>query len=174
MRQAAWVLILMLLGVPYVEAADCQAVATELKLPRKLKTRGKPKMLRWEDVDKTLNALSQRLQGSACSFTFAQVFSYGKDDALFPLTNSMIRIAPEDALSGLAVITKEGDELGPFEGRVRYERAGGLYARQSYSLYHFQYKGSDGQLHAVGSRLLLDEFGVKWTDLQNRVAIDTR
>lgn len=174
MRQVICVLVLMLFGAPALEAQDCQSTAIEMKLPRKLKTKGKPRMARWEQVDKTLNDLSARLQGVSCSFTFGQIFENGREDVLFPLTNSVVRIAPEPTFNGLTVVTREGNELGPYEGRVRYERSGGLYARQSYALYHFQYRGSDSQIHAVGSRLLLDEFGVRWVDLRNRTAIDTR
>jgi hypothetical protein len=174
MRQAVWFLVLMLWGTPVLAAQDCQSVATELKLPRKLKTRGKPRMAKWEDIDKTVNALADRLQGAACRFTFGQVFTSGREDILFPLTNSVVRIAPENALNGLTVVTREGNELGPYEGRVRYDRSGGLYAQRSYSLFHFQYRGPDSQMHAVGSRLLLDDFGVNWAELKDRAAIDTR
>ncbi len=174
MRRVAAFLTLAILATPLLAAQDCQDVVLEMKLPRKLKTRGKPRMGRWEVVDKTLNELSQRLQGKSCRLTFGQIFDNGRDDVLFPLTNTVVRIVPEESLSGLTVITREGNELGPYQGRVRFDRSGGLYALDKYTLYYFQYRGSDSQVHAAGTRLLLDEFGVRWSELRNRVAFDTR
>lgn len=174
MRRVAGLLALVLLGTPLLAAQDCQDIVLEMKLPKKLKTRGKPRMARWEIVDRTLNDLAQRLQGRSCRFTFGQIFENGRDDVLFPLTNTVVRIVPEASLSGLTVITREGHELGPYEGRVRFDRSGGLYALDKYSLYYFQYRGSDSQVHAAGTRLLLDDFGVRWAELRDRAALDTR
>ncbi|UCF37713.1 MAG: hypothetical protein JSU96_02275 [Acidobacteriota bacterium] len=157
-------------------AQDCASVAAQMKLPKKIKTRGKPKVVKWEDVDKVLAELTERLQGSQCSLTFAQVFNpKGKEEELnFPLTNNLIRIAPENTFEGLPVKTKEGDLLGPYLGRARYERSGGLYASGGYSLYYFQYQREGGQPQSVGNRLLLGDFTVPWAGLKDKVLVDFR
>ncbi len=174
-----WMGLILLLAANLVSpmaAQDCRTVLKEMKLPKKLKTRGKPKVLKWEDIDKVLNDIDLRLQGQTCSFTFGQLFSTKNEDAYFPLTNSLIRLVPESALSKLKVFNKEGDELGQFVGKVRYERTGGLYARDSYILYYFQYEASNGELESVGgqgSQLLLDAFTAPWSELKDRVALST-
>jgi hypothetical protein len=150
---------------------SCAEVVADLKLPKKMKTRGKPKVCKWEDVDEMLSELSERFNGTDCKLTFGEIFRHKDEDVYFPLTNSAVRIAPEEAFTGLTVFTKEGFELGPYAGRVRYERSGGLYARKSYQLYYFQYNDSAGKMQSVGNRLLLDEFVVKWPGLLDRVAV---
>ena len=163
------VVVFMLGGVAWPDS--CQELAADLKLPKKMKTRGKPKVAKWEDVDKMLSELSERIAGTDCRLTFGEIFRHKDEDVYFPLTNSAIRIVPEDAFTGLTVFTKEGFELGPYSGRVKYERSGGLYARKSYQLYYFQYQDSSGKMQSVGNRLLLDDFVVKWPDLMDRTAI---
>ena len=173
MKCLGFLLLFAAYSMSPLTAQDCQSVLQEMKLPQKLKTRGKPKVLKWEDIDKTLNSVDQALQGKSCSFTFAQLFSTKQEEARFPLTNSVIRLVPEESLANLKVFTREGDELGKYVGRVRYERSGGLYARDSYSLFYFQYEDLEGGTESVGSRLLLDEFTVPWSDLSGRVAVST-
>ncbi len=166
-----WVVFLMFGGV--VRADSCAELVADLKLPKKMKTRGKPKIAKWEDVDKMLSELSKRFDGTDCKLTFGEIFRHKDENVYFPLTNTAIRIAPEEAFTGLVVFAKEGFELGPYVGRVRYERSGGLYARKSYQLYYFQYRDSDQKNQSVGNRLLLDEFVVKWPDLLDRVAVES-
>jgi hypothetical protein len=169
------VAILALPGVP-VQASDsdCGRILGEMKLPKKLKTKGKTRIGVVKDVDQTLHNLEQELQGHDCSFTFGQVFQMKNDEDLLPLTNRVIAIAPEDTFSRLTVLTREGEVLGTYAGRVRYERSGNLYARGSYTIYYFQYKDSDGDLHSVGNNLLLDSFGIRWADIRNRTAVSMR
>ncbi len=164
------VVFLMFGGV--VRSDSCAELVADLKLPKKMKTRGKPKIAKWEDVDKMLSELSERFDGTDCKLTFGEIFRHKDEKVYFPLTNTAIRIAPEEAFTGLVVFAKEGFELGPYVGRVRYERSGGLYARKSYQLYYFQYRDSDQKNQSVGNRLLLDEFVVKWPDLLDRVAVE--
>lgn len=155
--------------------ADCSTIALELKLPVKLKTKGKPKVARYDKVDQTLYSLTRSLQGSVCEFSFSRLFKMKDEEVFFPLTNSVIRLAPEGTFKGLEVFTKDGDELGEYEGRVKYERSGGLYApgRKSYSLFYFQFRSKAGRLESVGQRLLLDNFVVKWADIKDKVAVST-
>ncbi len=155
-------------------AEDCASVAADLKLPQNLRSGGNPRILRWQQVDKALNELTQRLEGMECQFTFGELFRVRRDDVLFPLTNSVIRIAPEGTFAGLPIVTRDGLELGEYENRVRYERSGGLYARESYSLYYFQYRDDEDKIHSVGSRLLLGEFAVPWKEVADQVAVSTR
>ncbi len=131
-------------------------------------------MIKWQEVDKILNELSKELQGKSCSFTFGQLFRTKHDDALFPLTNSVMRIVPEKAFEGMMVKTREGEELGEFGGRFRFDRSGGGYALNHYSLVSFQYRGEDGKFHTVGTDLLMDQYGVTWEKLRNKVAISTQ
>ena len=50
--------------------AKCLEVTRNRKLPMKLKTRGKPKRARWEQVDKVLTDLREDLKQTACQFRF--------------------------------------------------------------------------------------------------------
>jgi hypothetical protein len=173
MRRLAFAVLLQLWLFPLAHAQDCAAVAAEMELPQKVKTRGKPKFIQWERVDKTLNGLQENLGNLECQFTFAEVFRTENEDIFFPLTNSLIRIAPESALQGLEVFNKDGELLGTFEGRVLYERSGGLEAMKSYSLYYFQFRDRNGKLQSTGHQLLYDRFGVKWMGVKDRAAIST-
>jgi hypothetical protein len=48
-----------------------------------------------------------------------------------------------------------------------------LYATDSYTLYYFQYKDTEGDVESSGNHLLLDEYLVLWSDLSERVAMNT-
>jgi hypothetical protein len=153
-----------------VSADDCLSLAADLKLPLKLKTRGKPKVARWEQVDELLNGIRQSLQGNSCGFTYANLFQTKERDLYFPLTNTVLRVGGEETFVGLMVYHKDGTALGEFAQRVPYERTGGLYATQSYTLYYFQFTDSSGKLQSVGHRLLLDDFALRFEDIKDRVA----
>ncbi|MGW8180842.1 MAG: hypothetical protein ACWGQW_19090, partial [bacterium] len=49
-------------------AQECEQIAAELEIPVKLKTRGKPRVGRWEKVDEVMNNLGQRVETAACEF----------------------------------------------------------------------------------------------------------
>ena len=149
----------------------CSEVLQGLKLPVKMKTRGKPRMTQWEQIDSVLAKLTEKSQGRSCRLTFGQVFTSDREGLLFPVTNSVLRLAPEDALLGLEVFNAKGEQLGRFRGRVRYDRSGGLYAMESYSLFYFQFEDSEGKLQATGNRLLLGDFGVEWAKVRERVIL---
>ena len=153
---------------------DCESVARRGKLPAKLKTRRKPSRARWEQVDKVMINLGKILQGYDCEWTFEEMFKTGKKELYFPLTNNLIRQVPEGVLRGLQLFDQEGEKVGEYEGRVSYERAGGLYAQEEYKLYFFQFKNSEGELQSTGNRLLTDDFLVRWDDLMGRTAVSTK
>ena len=169
-----WLLMSVICPPCLLPAQDCQSILQEFKLPRKLKTRGKPKVLKWQDVDKTLNDVDRALQGKTCTFTFDQLFTTKNEEAYFPLTNSVVRLVPEESLIDARVFAKEGDELGKYAGRARYERSGGLYARESYIVFYFQYEDARGELQSVGTDLLFDSFTVPWSELRGLVALSTK
>jgi len=158
-------------------AQDCASVRIDLKLPAKIKTRGKPKVAKWEEVDKLLNSLHGRLQGLNCSFRYDEVFRLGKekdeDRFFFPLTNSVVRLVQEEPLMDSNVYSRKGELLGTFAGKIRFEKSGNLYAKKSYTVYYFQYKTPGGRLQSVGSELLLDRFLLKWVEIKNKIAIST-
>jgi len=155
--------------------AECDSIGVEFKIPVRLKTRGKPKVGKWEKVDEVLNGIDQKLGQDDCEFAFEELFETKKPEELyFPLTNSVLRIVPEGSFTGIAVFTKDGTALGTFSNRVRFERAGGLQVKRSYALYYFQYADLTDTLQSVGHRLLLDDFVVKWTDVREKVAISRR
>lgn len=155
-----------------VSAEGCDAIAKELKLPEKLKTRGKPRVGKWEKVDEILNEVAKSPEARACQFTFADLFRYKKEEELhFPLTHSVLKLAPEDSFQGVEVYTKEGDLLGNYTNRVRYEKSGGLAVMKSYDSYYFQFSTPAGKLESVGHKLLLDSYVVRWTDIKDKVAV---
>lgn len=164
---------LLLLTAPFsVRAGDCQSLLQSLKLPAELKTKGKPAVARWDKVDKVLTGFRERANGMDCRITLGQVFRSGKKEVFFPLTNNVLRTVPEASLAGVSVFSTEGELLGEFSNLVTYERSGGLYARDSYSLVYFQFTDRRGELQSSGNRLLLDTFVVKWSDIRDQPALE--
>lgn len=161
-------------GVARVSVDECESLTAQLRLPVKLKTRGKPARARWEQVDVVVSKLRESLPGKSCAFTFGQVFRSDKKEVYFPLTNNLVRTVPEEALKSIKVFSQEGYDLGEYEGRVAYERSGGLYVKNAYRLYYFQFKDKRGELQSTGNRLLLDNFVARWDDLKDRVLISTQ
>lgn len=169
-----WILttvFLLIANISSLPAVQCEYVVSELDLPVKAKTRGKPRIIRWELVDKTLDSLD-KLEGvgPGCRLTFSQVFSNDRDDVYIPLTNTLIRLAPEGTFKGLTFYSHDGVEQGTYEQRVEFEKTGGLYARRSYTIFIFQYTTPSGRLMKVGPQLLLDNFIIKWEDVEDKIA----
>jgi hypothetical protein len=162
-----------------------------VKFPCKLKTRGKAKMLRWENVDKCLNnandridwdKLSEKLQAireknrfpminvnSAIEFSlsehaipFEKAFRVREIEALLPLTNSMLKYLPSDSLMNLPVYDKSGERVGYFSGVYSYERSGGLAMANSFRMSLFQYTDLSGEIQTPSDKLLMDSYGVPW------------
>jgi hypothetical protein len=155
-------------------ADNCKTIVDEYKLPVNLKTRGKPKVGRWEKVDEILNGVGKAVEKLPCQFAFGDLFRTKKEEELFfPLTNTVLRVVPEESLSGTEVFNKDGEVLGVFSNRFTYERSGGLQLKKSYSTYFFQFVDSAGKLQSVrrGNRLLLDDFVVRWVEIKNKLAV---
>jgi hypothetical protein len=166
--------------------------AATADFPCKVKTRGKLRVIRWQDTDKCLNdavnrvdweALSAELAPlraasgqhpaadfnaavdaafSAHALAYEKVFALKRDDAHLPLTNSVLRYLPADSLEDVPVIDKTGRQVGTFAGTYLSERTGGLATANTYRLALFQYKDANGNMQSPNEKLLLDSFGVPW------------
>lgn len=182
-----------------VDAAVLSAYrAASAGFPCEIKGRGKPKMMRWEQVDRCLNdavnkvdwpALSHQLESMRSSakgiapaefnaaveaslsehaLLYESVLTVKPTEILLPLTNSLLRFVPADSLTGLAVSDKVGNQVGTFTGLYSYERSGGLASANMFRLVLFQYTDHNGQVQSSSDRLLLDSFGVPWKDARSR------
>ena len=182
-----------------IDAAVLSAYRTaSAGFPCEIKGRGKPKMMRWEQVDRCLNdavnkvdwpAFSRQLENMRSSakgispaefnaaveasllehaLLFESVLVVKATEILLPLTNSLLRFLPADSLTGLAVSDKVGHEVGTFTGVYSYERSGGLASANMFRLVLFQYTDRDGQVQSSSERLLLDSFGVPWKDARSK------
>ncbi len=180
-----------------VAVAEAYAVAAA-GFPCKIKRRGKPRMMRWEEVDRCLNeavsrvdwnGLALRLDGvrasaqgyspadfsaaveaslSAGALPFERLFATKDENILLPLTNSLLKFLPADSLMGLPVSDKFGTQVGTFAGVYSYERTGGLTTANRYRLALFQYTDRNGNLQSASEKLLLDSFGVPWKDARSQ------
>lgn len=167
-------------------------------LPVKIKS--KRKIAHWDQIDQVLNqvivpktqGLPEKIKAALPPGTLGDVFSEKvelrnrlasngilfsdlfqmDEDSFLPLTNSVLKLAPESSLEGLSVFAKSGESLGTFAGKTRYERSGGLYSARSYSLITFQYKTPNGEFRSAGNDNLLDNFLVRWKDVKDRPALD--
>ncbi len=177
-----------------VDAAIQSAYQTaSAQFPCKVKTRGKPKILRWEEVDRCLNEAARRVDWeslarqiedsrkeypsvttdefvaaveaalSAHALSYERIFVIKDPRALVPLTNSLLKFLPADSLLNLPVYDKAGTQVGTFLGTYSYERSGGLASANKYRLALFQYADRNGNVQSAGEKLLLDSFGVPWS-----------
>lgn len=190
MRYPNWLWMMLLLGAlagmalaqavqatpPAGDPAVRPAVRQQFP-PKKIKARGPQHILRFEDIDRRLadvvTWMEQRQtalpdpeapQGTPVSMSFAELFQPARSDALFPLTNSVVRWVPESSLAGLTVFDGTGTPMGSFSNKYPYTRSGA----QSYTLWFFQYQASDGHLRRTGPDLLLDRFSVRWLDVAGK------
>ncbi len=162
------------LSFPVLLSQDpCQSAAEEFKLPVKLKTRGKPSRARWAQIDQVLTSLRTNLEGVHCSFQFDDLFRTERTQLYFPLTNNVLRTTPQGTFQGVQIFGQTGELLGQFSNRVTYQRSGGLYGDNRYTLHYFQFEDRVGTLQSSGNRLLLDNFLVKWQEIKHRLAIPT-
>ncbi|HSR54467.1 MAG TPA: hypothetical protein VLV83_26885 [Acidobacteriota bacterium] len=168
----AWTLIFTLaLGAPLAWGADdCQSVITNLDLPVKAKTTGKPKHVRWGLVNKVVHQVREATENRACHLTFGQVFAPKKDDVYFPLLDSVIRTAPEEELAGVSIhYVEDGEKAGAYSNRVIFEKS-------AYTQYYFQFTGPEGDLRAA-NRNLIDIasnrpiYMVPWSEIKNKALV---
>ncbi len=155
---------------------ECRALLSNLKLPVKMKTEGKPRVAKWGEVGKTLTLVREEMAGSSCRFTFGQLFATDREGVFFPLTGNVLGTAPEESLLGVGVYSQDGSRLGSFANRVTFEKRG----EYNYVDYYFQFFDSQGKLQSSGNRMLVDIptgkpfFMVKWDEIENKVAVSGR
>lgn len=130
-------------------------------VPRKIKTRGKPKVARWEDVDAALADVQSKLDIGAFlrelgtdfpasedsvsvqfrdeldqvlsrqPILYNQIFTLEDPASLFPLTNNVLRLVSDATLADLEVFDKTGFSLGSYVGKYVFEKSGGLASGNS-------------------------------------------
>jgi hypothetical protein len=108
---------------------------------------------------------------TAHAIPYSRVFTFKKKDALLPLSNTVLKFLPAESFKDLPVFDKAtGKQIGKFLGVFAYEKSGGLSAANSYRLFMFQYTDMTGdvQTPALGTRLLLDNYGVPWDEARPR------
>ncbi len=168
--------------------------AAAAKLPCKVSASRSSHMLDWKGVDKCMerarqiidwDEIASRLKelrpakASESEFASAvedslsrqalpynKVFRVKSAEALLPLTNSILKYAPERALMDQPVFQLKGKQpIGVFAGVFFYERAGTLTGN-NYKLALFQYVDKQGKMQTPGDKLLLDSFGVPWDKVE--------
>lgn len=169
--------------------------AAVLEFPCKAKPRGKAKILRWQDIEKCVNyandrvdwdGISSQLQKireasgidkqqmtevmeaslSAQAIVFDKVLVVKEDNALLPLSNSLLKFLPGNSLINLPVYNNKGELLGSFSGVYAFEKRGELAAASSYRISSFQYTDLKGNMQAPPERFLVDLYGVPWKEAQ--------
>lgn len=131
---------------------------------QKIRTTGKPRVCRFELVDKAFAAMKSTPPADGTALTFGDIFLPDHEDAYFPLTNQFLSTVDTSTLEGLEVFDNTGYRLGIFDCTYPFTREG----EHSYTLICFQYKNDKGDLRRSGSDLLLDRFRVRWSDLRSR------
>jgi len=116
-------------------------------------------------VEKLAAAVESALRERALSYDKVfRVKEKEANEALLPLSNSLLKFLPEKSLADLAVYNQKGDLLGVFAGTYSFERSGGLEILTGYQIVNFQYTDSHGDAQTPGERFLLDSYGVPWRD----------
>ncbi len=165
------------------------------KLPCKVSTSGRSHMLDWKGIDKCMAQARQRVdwdglanqlkqlrpanisEGDFASAVedslsrqalhYNKVFRVKNAEALLPLTNSILKYAPEKVLMDQPVFPQKGRQpIGAFAGVFFYEHAGALVTGNSYKLALFQYIDAQGKMQTPADRLLLDSYGVLWDKIE--------
>ena len=195
-------LLCALLCVPHFagssSAADIKEMLAGLPLPARVKSRRD--VARWDEVDKVLNtvvaprlnqwidATRKEIAGQVSndplsqtaalqkrvppgSVAFSDLFQLG-ENLFFPLTNSVLKLAPAASLDGLDVYDEAHQKVGTFAGKSRFEKTSRLNPARTYVLISFEYKTETGDFRSPGDDNLLDRFQVRWADLKTRPAID--
>jgi hypothetical protein len=183
-----------------VVAMAYQAAAA--KFPCKVSTQPRYPMLRWQNVDKCLDQAQNRVDWDAFierikavrppyvpegdfivavekslnkqALPFDKVFLVRSKNAFLPLTNSILKYLPPNALADQPVYEQKGkQQVGTFLGIFFYEHAGGLASANPYRLAQFQYKDLQGNsqvpLSGSSDRILYDSFGVPWNKITSQL-----
>ncbi len=137
----------------------------------------------WESLSQPIKAMQQNgripwmdvagaLESSFAAhfITFDKVFEVKNDNSFMPLSNSLLKFLPSGSLQDLPVFAKTGAKVGSFSGVYSFERAGELAAANTYKLTVFQFTDLKGnlQLPASANKLLLDQYGVLWSDAMSQ------
>jgi hypothetical protein len=169
--------------------------AAAAKLPCKVSTQAGYPMLRWQNVDKCLDQAQNRIDWDAFveklnaarpahvsreefavavgksldqqAIPYNRFFKVKSKKAILPLTNSILKYLPPEALTDQPVYDQKGKvQLGTFLSVFYYEHQGGLASANAYRLTQFQYKDKQGKiqvpLSGSADRILYDNFGVPW------------
>ena len=164
--------------------------AASARLPCKIGTTGKARMMKWQDVGKCLDRaiatvdwdeFARRLRDlrppdvsegdfeqavdralSRQALPFDKVFQVKDDRALLPLSTPVLKYLPPDSLKSLPVFDHNGSQIGSFAGVYSYERTGGLTSANMYTMSLFQYVDLAGKIEVPSEKLLLDSYGVSW------------
>jgi hypothetical protein len=183
-------------GLPKALQTKLDSLATRIyataatRLPCRIKTRGKPPMMRWQQVDRCfaqavsvvdwqtasgdVSAIQREALGindedfrtaveaalNAKALPFGRVFQSKNEEVLLPLTNSVLKYLPPHSLDEVPVFDKAGDKIGFFAGVYAFET--------SYRLSLFQYTDLEGNFQTASDRLLLDSYGVPWKNALNQ------
>jgi hypothetical protein len=170
--------------------------SASVEFPCRLKDSGEHKILRWRDVEKCLNdadnqidweKLTRKIQAipgvgkffspdllavvesslAAHTLPFDKVFQVKDANALLPLSNTLLKFLPPDALMELPVYDKTGKRIGTFAGVYTFEKMGEISgARMRHSL--FQYTDATGRTQSSPDRLLLDSYSIPWKDAKSQ------
>lgn len=165
-----------------------------VEFPCKVKAHGKADMLHWQNVDRCLNQAASRVDWEALSkqlhelqssvygvsegsfaaavedsltahaLSYDKVFSVKDAKARLPLTHSVLKFLPPNSLQNLPVFDNGGVQVGIFSGVFSHERSGGLSTANMYRLFYFQYTDKNGKLRSTSEALLLDSYGVPWSE----------
>lgn len=181
-----------------IDALVAQAYqVASAKLPCKVSTHSGSHMMDWKKIDKCMeqarlridwDELSSQLQAlrkpnvSGGDFAAAveqsfvrqaipynKLFRTGDKNALLPLTNSILKYAVQDTLIDKQVLPLKGKQaIGVLSGIFLYERTGAIATGGNYRLAMFQYTDPQGKMQTPSDKLLLDSFGVAWSEIESK------
>lgn len=163
-------LLLFFLTITNTHEGQAVCVLSELTLPVRVKTAGKPKVAKWGKVNKTLAAVSKILENRDCVLKFEEIFKPSQKNSYFPAITNLIRIAPEESLKDISIYNRDGHLLGSFQNAVNFSKKG-VY---NYNYAYFQFRDPQGDLQSTGKQLIdmssgEPKFILKWEEIHNRV-----
>lgn len=190
MKQCLAILMCLWLGSvgagqtdPGTSGAGRKAAVLDQFGQKKLKAKGKRAVLPFGEIDQHLVQIAKWIESSAApapdapgqaagepGLTYGDLFRPNKPACLFPLTNNVVRLCPEDSLAGITVFDAEGNRLGTFSNKYRYSHEG----ERSFVLVFFQFLTPAGILRKTGPDLLLDHYLVVWEDIRERPCLEWR
>ncbi|MBI4483719.1 MAG: hypothetical protein HY652_12630 [Acidobacteria bacterium] len=163
--------------------------------PKRIKTRGKARVADWGKVDARIKSfadaidldglvsqlrsrtssplesppqLEDRLNRLLLEYSipFESVFLLEREDALFPLTNNVLKHTRDSIIKDLPLFDNRGKPAGTAEGKGTYEKTSDLFLGNRLRLEFLVYRDANGQLGFSSQNLLLDSFNVRWKELK--------